>query len=500
MVIRAREANEAIEAIGYIRQSDQRQDKEDISELTQLRKIEQFCDFHGYKLVKVFKDIDYSGFRIRYTKRPGLMESLEYLEGNPSVKKMVFFNLSRLTRLKKDFQELQGILKSHQVDICSASEALDFSTPNGRLVAGFFVDINEYYSDNLSEIVNESKETNAKKGRWNGGPAPFGLIKTQDGFGFEEMPERSYYVREVFKMALLGKGPYLISNWLNENNVPSATGKEWSPRRVRYMLTNPTYAAMQKWKDEYYPLSSCPHLVTWDDFHYIQSTLFGKDKAWKGKQRQLLTSLLICPECGSKMHSRYMSHSKQKRKYVCSRKTSMGAHNCTSPNYDQESFETAVIELIANMAEKKYGYESLIPEIKDDRQENNSFSKLQDELSNINKAEQKIFDDYYLHNKIEEHHYESSMKRYAKRKAEIMELLDKIPLPQSKSYGDYNDAIQEFSDLINDLPDDDKRRSIELLVEKIIPGSPAVVQFKWGERREIHPKSIEKYKKKLVLY
>lgn len=500
MVMRARDPNEEIEAIGYIRQSDQRQDKEDISEVTQLRKIEQFCEFNNFKLVKVFKDIDYSGFRIKYTKRPGLMDALNYVEERPTVKKMVFFNLSRLTRLKKDFQELQGILNSHQVDICSASESLDFSTPNGRLIAGFFVDLNEYYSDNLSEIVNDTKETNAKKGRWNGGPAPYGFTKTQDGYGFEEVPERSYYVREMFNMAMLGKGPYLIANWLNENKVPTVTGKEWSARRVRYMLTNPTYAAMQRWKEEFYPLSVCPALISWDDFHYIQSTLFGKDKAWKGKQRQLLTSVLICPECGSKMHSRYMSHSKLKRKYVCSRKTSMGANTCSSPNHDQDSFEEAVINLIANMAEKKYGYESLLPEMKEDSNSNNSFSKLQDELANINNSEQKIFDDYYLHNKIEEYQYELSMKRYGKRKAEIMELLDKIPLPQSKSFGDYNDAIQEFSELINELPEDEKRRSIELLVEKIMPGSPAVVHFKWGEKREIHPKNIEKFKRKLVIY
>ncbi|OMF05210.1 hypothetical protein BK129_14580 [Paenibacillus amylolyticus] len=500
MVVRARETNEEIEAIGYIRQSDQRQDKEDISELTQLRKIEQFCEFNNFKLVKVFKDIDYSGFRIKYTKRPGLMDALKCIEDRPRVRKMVFFNLSRLTRLKKDFQELQGILNSHQVDICSASESVDFSTPNGRLVAGFFVDLNEYYSDNLSEIVNDSKETNAKKGRWNGGPAPFGFVKTVDGLGFEEVPERAYYVREIFRMAKLGKGPYLIARWLNEQKVYSLTGKEWTARRVRYMLTNPTYAAMQRWKGECYKLLVCPVLVSWDDFNYIQSTLFGKDKAWKGKERQLLTSVLICPECGSKMHSRYMSHSKQKRKYVCSRKTSMGTISCSSPNHDQESFEAAVINLIANMAEKKYGYESLIPEMKEDSDNNNSFSKLQDELANINNAEQKIFDDYYLHNKIEEHHYELSMRRYGKRKAEILELLDKIPLPQSKSFGDYNDAIQEFSELINELPDDDKRRSIELLVEKITPGSPAVVHFKWGETREIHPRSIEKFKKKLILY
>lgn len=488
--------SEDIEAIAYIRQSDQRQDKEDISELTQLRKIEQFCEFNGYKLVKVFKDIDYSGFRIDYTKRPGLMESLQFIEERDTVKKFVFFNLSRLTRLKKDFQKLYEILKTHKIDICSASEAVDFSTPNGRLIAGFFVDLNEYYSDNLSEIMNENKRTNAEKGRWNGGPPPFGLKKVENGF--EEVFEKSIYVRKAFEMALAGKGPYLIARWLNENEVSSETGKEWSARRVRYMLTNPTYAAKQKWKDKYYPLANCPEIVNWDTFNYIQSTLFGKEKAWKGKQRQLLTSMLICPECGSKMHSRHFSSKKDRRKYVCNRKTSLG--NCQSPNYDQNTLNEAVIKLISDMAENKYGFQSVLSEIEGEKQEANSFSKLQDELANINRAEQKIFDDYYLNSKITEEQYEKSMSRYGKRKIEIMDLLSKAPLPQSKKFGDFGDAIQEFSDLIEIIPDDAKRISIEFLVEKIVPGAPAEVHFKWGEVRKIEPSETKKYRDRLIIY
>ncbi|KOR88756.1 recombinase family protein [Paenibacillus solani] len=497
MVVRQKEA-EVIEAVGYIRQSDERQDKEDISEQTQLRKIEAFCDFNGFKLVKVFKDIDYSGFRIKYTKRPGLMEALEYVENRPAVKKFVFFNLSRLTRLRKDFQAIHETLKTLSIDICSASEAVDFSTANGRFVAGILVDMNEYYSDSLSDTMNETKKTNAEKGRWNGGPAPYGLVKNKDGYGFVEDFDVSYYIRKGFQMAKEGKGPYLIARWFNSQNFKTKTGKEWSPRGVRYMLTNPTYAAMQRWKDKYYPLLVCPELVTWDDFQYIQSTLFGNDNVWKGKQRQLLSSIMICPLCGSRMHSRYFNN-RSNRKYVCSRKIQTG--DCKSPNIDQASLNTAVINLIGKIAEEKFEPDHILPELGDTEDKGlNSIRKLQDELSNIERAEQQVFDDYYLHKKLNDDQYNNIIRRYEKRKQEIHKLLDKIPLPVSRSFGDYDDALKDFAEAIEVLDDDDKRRSVELLVEKIVPGAPTLVHFKWGEVKQIVPTETKKYKSKLIIY
>ncbi|KZS48093.1 hypothetical protein AWU65_20265 [Paenibacillus glucanolyticus] len=497
MVLRKKEEDQ-IEAVGYIRQSDEREDKEDISEQTQLRKIESFCDFHGFKLVKVFKDIDYSGFRIKYTKRPGLMEALEYVENRPTVKKFVFFNLSRLTRLRKDYQAIRETLEGLSIDICSASELLDFSTANGRFIAGVLVDMNEYYSDSLSDTMNETKRTNAEKGRWNGGPAPYGLKKNKDGFGFIEDFEVSYFIRKSFEMAKDGKGPYLISKWLNNQGFKTKTGREWAPRRVRYMLKNPTYAAMQKWKDKYYPLSECPELVSWDDFSYIQSTLFGESKVWKGRQRQMLSSILICPICGARMHSRYFND-RSNRKYVCSRKIETG--DCKSPNLDQASLNAAVIKLLGGIAEEKFEPAHIIPELVGTEDKSlNSVRKLQDELSNIERAEQQVFDDYYLHQKINEEQYNNIIRRYEKRKIEIHQLLDKIPLPVSKSFGDYDDVLKDLAGAIDDLEDDDKRRSVELLVEKIVPGEPTLVHFKWGEVKEIVPTETKKYKSKLIIY
>ena len=473
-----------IKAIGYVRQSDEREDKEDISEQTQLTKIQQFCDFNDWELVAVFRDIDYSGFRISYTKRPGLMDSMKYLTENSDVRKFVSFNLSRLTRRKKDFTLIQESLNHLNVDICSTAENLDFGSPTGRLVANILVNFNEYYSDNLSDVTSDNKKTNAEKGRWNGGPMPYGLIKRKEYISLNG--GKGDTVIKMFQMAKEGKGPFIIKKWLNEKGIKTETGKLWSQRRVRYVLTNETYAGMQLWDGVYYPLLNAETAVSWDDFLYIQDTLFGKEKAWRGKERQLLTGILRCGCCGSKMHSRKTNSNKSDtRRYLCYLKNE--PEKCPSPIFDLHSLNEVVIDTIATEWKKRYSPDVIESHIIDNQDKHKSIIQtLRREHDNIEVAKQKIFDDYYLHSKITEDQYTASMKRYESRQQEIDVALAKVPMPKSQKYGNYEDILKELGSLIKETATVEEQRTIvELLIEKIVPGHITCIHFKWGETIEI---------------
>lgn len=484
MVVKARQ-QEKIKAIGYIRQSDEREDKEDISEQTQLLKIQQFCEFNDWELVAVFKDIDYSGFRISFKKRPGFMEAMEYLKNTPEIQKFVAFNLSRITRRKKDFLAIKDIMGQLEVDICSTAEKLDFGSATGRMVANILADFNEYYSDNLSDITTDNKETNAIKGRWNGGPPPIGLKKQGDIF--VEDGEKAIWVKTGFELAKQGYGPYRVAKYLLKKY-----GVDWDPRRVRYILTNPTYAAMQKWKGKLYPLKGGYHkLVEWEDFLYIQNTLFGKEKAWKGKDdRQLLSSILRCPVCGGKMHSRW-TLSKKTRRYMCSRKNLPGG--CSSPIVDLPTMNDVVISEIALMAKSRYQSDEILSKLDDDQNDSTkSIQKLRDEFSKLESAKQNVFDDYYLYNKRTEDEFNALIKRYETRQKEIERLLEKVPFPVKNKYGDFDDILNEVGNTILELSTQDQRKLIELLIDRIVPGTPTKLTFRWGEIKEI-PVAKTKY-------
>ncbi|SDR83423.1 Site-specific DNA recombinase [Paenibacillaceae bacterium GAS479] len=490
---------EEIEAVGYVRQSDEREDKEDISEQTQRAKIKAYCDFNNIKLVEVFKDIDYSGFRISYTKRPGIMEAFKYCREHPKVKKFVVFNLSRLTRRKKDFHLIHSLLSSIDVDICSASEQLDFGTATGRLLTSMLVDFNEYYSDNLSDVMNDNKATNAEKGRWNGGPAPYGLKKNSDG-GFTADGEKAITVKTMFRMTFEGKGPYLVAAWLRNQGILTETGVHWTPRRVRYVLKNVTYAGMQRWKGKFHKLANTETLISWEEFEYLQKTRFSKDNVWRGMHnRQLLSTLLRCPDCGSKMSSRKTTAT-SKRRYICDNKNSYG--KCTSPNYDTETLDSAVIGLIGKLAKERYQPVHVLPELSEQTQKDqgiSSIKKLQNELTVLEQAKQKVYDDYYLHQKLDETQFNSLMSRYDARQKDVTLMLEKIPLPTKTNYGDYDDVIDLFAEALDVLEPDEKRKAVGLVIQKVIPGNPAIIEFRWGEKREI-PASAIKYGNRSVIY
>lgn len=493
------EREKRIKGIGYIRQSDERKDKEDISEQTQLTKIQQYCDLNNIELVAVFKDIDYSGYRISYLKRPGLMDAMEYAKNN-NIGKFVIYNTSRLSRRKRDFDLIQESLMSIGVDICTSAVQLDFGSPTGRLVAGMLIGFDEFYSDNLSEITLASKKTNAEKGRWNGGPAPFGLVKKDEVFISDG--ENGEIVRQAFRMAMDGKGPFVVSRYLTER-----TGKVWSPRRARYLLTNPTYAAKQKSGGEFYDLNGFETLVDWHDFQYIQNTLFGKEKAWKGKKRQLLSSLLICPTCGGKMHSRRTTI-KTARRYVCSKVNMSGGCKTAdingdnrTPVIDLSSLNNAVINCIDELAGKRFVRDEFIDGLssgEDDK--TNAIDTLRMEYNNLDKAKQKVFDDYYLNAKLSEEQFKILMSRYENRQKEIDDSLRRIPLPKSNKYGNYEDVLTHFSEAFSKISEDDQRTAVELLIEKIVPTNPAIIHYRWGETSKIPVKEIKNYRSPVYFY
>lgn len=132
-----------------------------------------------------------------------------------------------------------------------------------------------------------------------------------------------------------------------------------------------------------------------EDYLYIQSTLFSKEKVWRGKERQLLSSILQCPICGGKMHSR-QTRSKKTRRYVCNSKNANGS--CTSPVIDLPSLNDAVFKKIVDISNARYSKKQISSKLEVDADDTtNILQQLQIEQGRLDTAFQIVFDDYYIH-------------------------------------------------------------------------------------------------------
>lgn len=99
------------------------------------------------------------------TNRPQLQAMLEYVREGDTV---YIHDFSRLARSTKDLLDIVEQLQSKGVQLVSAKENLDTSTPTGKLMLTMIAAINEFERQNLLERQKEGIAIAKKDGKYKG--------------------------------------------------------------------------------------------------------------------------------------------------------------------------------------------------------------------------------------------------------------------------------------------------------------------------------------------
>ncbi|MFC1959914.1 recombinase family protein [Chloroflexota bacterium] len=169
-------------ALCYIRQSYTRNPDDMDSPERQKANIQALCDRYGWT-PEWYIDADghKSGRDIR--NRTGWL-ALEKRMDDPDVAALVPNDLSRMHRKSWRIGQLLDRLDDSDVRLVFAApgkEALDASTPMGRLVITFMALQDENYANDISERAKESADFRKKQGKTMGLP-PFGTTRDEDGY------------------------------------------------------------------------------------------------------------------------------------------------------------------------------------------------------------------------------------------------------------------------------------------------------------------------------
>lgn len=312
----------------YIRVSTDAQREEGYSIEAQKEMLTAYLVSKRIKNYEYYIDGGFSGSNI---ERPALKKLIEDIK-NQKVSCVLVYKLDRLSRSQKDTLYLiEDIFNPNGVDFISLNESMDTSTPLGRLMLGILSAFAQLERENIRERTRMGMKERVKSGLWPGG----GKVP----FGYDYCPEKGILVpnkdaetvRKIYELYLLGYSPLQIAN---------LTGLKYERLAIQ-ILKRKSNTGYIEYNGEIYKGKHEP-LISEEIYNNAMEFMHQRSKTKATSSEHLLTGLLICGECGAKMH--YKKWGKGGYKIICYSRDKSKKHLAKSSECQNKLFWDFEIE------------------------------------------------------------------------------------------------------------------------------------------------------------
>jgi DNA invertase Pin-like site-specific DNA recombinase len=303
VTIRKTPTSTVVTALIYTRVSSEDQKREGVSLHAQLKSCRRYVADRGWTIGGEYEDV-LSGTRDDRPRYQDLLSDVRRLRAEGHSVVVVVAVLDRFGRRLGERVRCRDELKALGVAVHSVREG-----EVNDLMANLLAVLAEEEVRRLGERVSVAKQYIMEAGWHNGGRVPWGY-RSRDATPheraqgaplrvLEEDPETAPFVREVFRRVANGESVRSVTAWVV--TLPSAArgGRVLSYSSVRQVLVTPTYVARVGKEGT---AGRWPALIEPGTWERVQARIAShKHMPRQASQRYLLSGLIWCPRCGSRM-------------------------------------------------------------------------------------------------------------------------------------------------------------------------------------------------------
>lgn len=325
----------------YCRVSTEEQSKFGISVNDQKNSLTEYCKKNNYKIYDYYIDEGVSAGTI--SKRKEFVRLLKDLD---NIDLIIFTKLDRFSRNVRDANNLLVELDNHNTSFKAIDEDdIDTSTADGRFIFNLKVNLAEHERGKDSERINR-----VNKYKYNVAKT---VCSGQKIFGYDIFDKKlvineheAKQLNELYDVFIRTNSILEADRWFNQNVCNRSYNMI-----VKY-LKDTKYIGKYKKVDGTEIKDFCPKIIDENKFYEAQEIFKRNIKKYYKRASgdnfpYIYNSLLICPECGTKLHG---SRTRGNQYYRCRQSI---YHRCKhNKNYSEIKIDKYMRENILNYVEK----------------------------------------------------------------------------------------------------------------------------------------------------